>query len=248
LIFLLIASSCSSRKNRVNHSNIIPEKIFTTILGDLYLTDGMLPIQKITELYSPPDTLAAYLDVLNKYGYTMEDMDKTLMYYYKKKPKELIEIYDQVLASLSEMQSLYDLEVAQIQPRTGNLWEGESLYLLPEVSDKDSANFVFNAKGKGTYYLTFTATLSAVDVSYRPAPVIYSCHPDSIMTGKRYYIKTPGYFKDGYSHTYTLEIKVPEPSNYFIKGWFYGSESIPDMSGEYLKIESISATFIPGFI
>ena len=63
LILLLIAGSCSSRKNRVDHSNIIPEKVFTTILAELYLTDGMLPIQKITELYSPADTLAAYLDV-----------------------------------------------------------------------------------------------------------------------------------------------------------------------------------------
>lgn len=248
LIFSLIAGSCSSRKNRVDRSNIIPEKVFISILAELYLTDGMLPVQKINELYSPSDTLAAYLDVLKKHGYTMENMDKTLMYYYKKKPKELIKIYDQVLADLSEKQSIYDLEVSQIQTQKGDLWEGESLYLLPEVLDKDSANFVFNAKGKGTYYLTFTATLSAIDVSYRSSPVIYSCHPDSIMNGKRYYIKTPKYFKDGYPHTYTLEIKVPEQSNYHIKGWFYGPESQPDLSGEYLRIETIVATFIPGFL
>jgi hypothetical protein len=227
---------------------MIPEKEFVTILTELYMTDGLLSIPKITHLYSLSDTLAAHLDVFKMHGYTKENMDQTLMYYYIKKPKDLIKIYDQVLGTLSEMQSRYELEVTQMQTRLANLWKGESLYLLPEVSGKDSASFTFNAYSQGVYSLTFTATLAAVDESYKTRPVVYTCHPDSINTGKRHYIKTPVYLKDGLPHVYNLEITVQDKSNYYIRGWFYDSESCPDLSGENLSIEKIYLSFKSGLI
>ena len=248
LVVSLIAGSCSTRKNRIDHKNMIPEKEFVTILTELYMVDGLISIPKITQLYTFKDTLGAHLDVFKRHGYTKENMDQTLMYYYIKKPKALIKIYDQVLGTLSEMQSRYELEVTQMQSRMANIWKGESLYLLPEVSGIDSANFVLNANSQGIFYLTFTATLSAVDESHNTRPAVYTCHPDSINTGKRHYTKTLEYLKDGLPHVYNLEINVLEKSDFYIRGWFYDSESYPDLSRENLRIEKISLTFKPGLL
>jgi hypothetical protein len=248
LILSLFAGSCSSRKNKVNRKNMIPEKEFVTILTELYLSDGLLLIPKVTQMYTVTDTLAAHLDVLKMHGYTKENMDNTLMYYYFKNPKKLIKIYDQVLGVLSEMQSRYEKEVNQMQAHTENLWKGEIIYLLPDFSGNDSANLVLKANIQGSYYLTFTATLAPVDQSYKTRPALYTCHPDSINTGKRHYIKTLEYIKDGQPHEYELEIKIVEKSDYYIRGWFYDSESCPDPSGGNLRIEKISLTFIPGLV
>lgn len=248
LIFVLIAGSCSTRKNRVEHSNMIPEKELAGLITELYLTDGLLSIPKTSQLYSLSDTLKAHRDVFKLHGYTKEMMDMTLKYYYVKKPKELIKIYDQVLGILSEMQSRYETEVAQIQSRMANIWEGESLYLLPDGSGIDSANFVLKANSQGVYYLTYNVTLSPDAQSYNTRPAAYMCHPDSIETGKRYYINTIEYLKDGQSHTYTLQINVMEKSHFFVKGWFYNSGTSPDESLGDLRIENIHLTFKPGLL
>jgi len=248
LILALIADSCSTRKNRVEHSNMIPEKELAGLITELYLTDGLLSIPKTSQLYSLSDTLKAHRDVFKLHGYTKEMMDITLKYYYVKKPKELIKIYDQVLGILSEMQSRYETEVTQLQSRMANIWKGENSYLLPDGSGVDSANFVLHANSQGIYHLTYNVTLSPADQSYDPRPSVYLCHPDSIETGKRYYIKTIEYLKDGQPHTYNLEIKVQDKSKFFVKGWFFDSGSRSDESLGNLKIENIHLTFIPGLL
>jgi hypothetical protein len=248
LIFAIITGSCSSRKNRVEHNNMIPEKDLVDLITELYLTDGLLSIPKTLQLYSVSDTLKAHLDVIKLHGYTKETMDRTLKYYYVKKPKELIKIYDKVLGILSEMQSRYEAEVNQIQAKLANIWDGEKSYSLPDIYGIDTANFVLRANSQGAFYLTYTVTFAAADQSYNTRPSVYMCHPDSIETGKRHYIKSIKYIKDGQPHKYTLEIKVLEKSNFYIRGWFYDSESYPDKSVENLRIEKINLTFTQGIL
>jgi hypothetical protein len=248
LIVFLVSDSCSTRKNRVEHNNMIPEKELVKILTELYLTDGLLSIPKTTQMYSLNDTLKAHKDVFKLHGYTKEAMDMTLKYYYIKKPKVLIKIYDQALGVLSEMQSRYEAEVTQLQAKLANIWEGEHSYILPDGSAIDSASFILKPGSQGKYYLKYNVTLSPVDLSYNTRPKVYTCHPDSIETGRRHYIKTIEYFNDGLPHTYTLEIRVTEKSHYYIKGWFYDSGSCPDESQGSLLIEKIDLTFIPGLL
>ena len=90
VIISIITGSCSSRKNKVDKKNIIPEKELVPILTDLFLADGLLTIPRVNHWYTQTDTLEAHRDVLKKHGYTKEDMDKTMMYYFIRKPKKLI--------------------------------------------------------------------------------------------------------------------------------------------------------------
>ncbi len=246
LISLLIEGSCSSRKNKVDHDNIIPERELVTILTELFLTDGLLTLPKTNNLYSPADTLAAHKDVFKMHGYTKEDMDKTIKFYFIKRPKDLIRIYDEVLGILSEMESRYEKEVNIQQTRISNLWKWENSYLLPDISGNDTANFVLKAPSQGIYYLTYTATFAPLDQSYKPRLTVYTCNPDSTETGKKHFLKTIEYYKDGHPHIYMLDIKITEKSDYYIRGWFYGSESIYDTSRGLLRIERIYLTFTPG--
>ena len=51
------------------------------------------------------DSVANYIDILDRYGYTKQQLDNTMKYYFIKKPKQLQEIYDQALIRLVEQEN-----------------------------------------------------------------------------------------------------------------------------------------------
>jgi len=243
ILFSLTAGSCSSRKNKLERSNLIPEKKLVSILTDIYIADGLLILPKIHNLLYSLDSLSTYYQIIEKHGYTKETMDKTMKYYFIKNPKKLIMIYDQVLGILSEMESLFEKEVILEQERAKNLWRGKEFYSFPDPSGTDSALFNITLNRTGIYTLTFSATLFPDDQSLNPRITAYSCHPDSIDTGKRHYIETINYIKDGQPHTYTLEINVSENTTLHLTAWLYDFDNHPDDSEKHLRIEKISFTY-----
>ena len=92
-------------------------------------------------------------------------------------------------------------------------------------------------------HLHLLSTLFPDDQSLNPRLTLYSCHPDSIETGKRRYIKTINYIKDGRPHTYILTIPVPDKTTLHLRGWLYDFDNLSDESGKHVKIENISFTF-----
>jgi hypothetical protein len=248
ILFSVITGACSSRKNKLDRSNLIPEKELTSLITDLYITDGLLSLPEIRHRYPQIDTLSGYKEVLDKHGYTKKDMDKTLKYYYIKNPKQLIKIYDQVLATLSEMESRYDKEVTLLQNRISNLWRGKEFYSFPDSSAPDSTGFDITVTNPGIYTLSFTVTLYPDDQSVNPRMTAYTCHPDSIETGKRQYFKTINYIKDGQPHTYSLTIKAQKKSEYHLRGMLYTFDNFPDNWEKHLIIEKIFYTFTIGAV
>jgi hypothetical protein len=248
VIISILTGSCSSRKNKVDKKNIIPEKELVPILTDLFLADGLMSIPRVNRWYIQPDTMAAHKDILEKHGYTKEDMDKTMMYYFIRKPKKLIELYDQALGILSEMETRNDVEVNLLQTKVANLWKGEDSYFIPDSTLTGNGGFETDLINTGIYYLTFTATLSVIDVSLNPHSSVYTCHPDSIETGKRYYIEPVKYFKDGHPHTYKLEINAKDKSHLLLRGLFYDYDSSPNDKGMFMRVEKISLTFYSAVI
>jgi hypothetical protein len=246
ILFFVVTIACSSRKNRIDSSNLIPEKELTSILTDLYITDGLLTLPNIIHFYPQLDSLSSYKVVLEKHGYTKETMDKTLKYYFVKKPRQLIKIYDQVLAVLSEMESRYEKEMTILQSRISNLWTGNESYIFPGSSKNDSTNFAITVVTAGIYTLSFTVTLYPDDQSVNPRLTAYTCNPDSIETGKRHYIKTMNYLKDGQPHTYSLKINALKNSDYHIKGMLYDSDNCQGDPEKHLRIEKISYTYTSG--
>jgi len=243
ILFLLIAGSCSSRKNKLDRSNLIPEKELVPILTDVHIADGLLTLPKIHYWFSSLDSLSAYYDIIEKHGYSKETMDKTMKYYFIKNPRKLIKIYDQVLGILSEMESLVEKEAVLAEGRIENLWTGKKFYSFPDPSGTDSTRFDITLNRTGIYTLAFSATLFPDDQSVNPRMTAFLCHPDSIETRKRDYIETINYIKDGQPHTYTLIVNVPENITLHFRGWLYDFDNHPDEWEKHVRIENISITY-----
>jgi hypothetical protein len=94
----------------------------------------------------------------------------------------------------------------------------------------------------------FSVTLFPDDQSVNPRITAYSCHPDSIETGKRNYFETINYIKDGQPHTYTLIVSVPKNTTLHFKGWLYDFDNHPDEWEKHVSIENISITYTSAFV
>ncbi|MCX6253395.1 MAG: DUF4296 domain-containing protein [Bacteroidia bacterium] len=245
ILFSLIGSSCSSRKNKLDRSNLIPEKELVSILKDVYISNGLLTLPGIRYWFSSLDSLSLYPQITEKHGYSKETMDKTMKFYYIKKPKKLIKIYDQLLGIISEQESLVEKELLLLQGRISNLWTGKDFYSFPDPSGNDSTQFDISLKGAGIYKLVFSTTLFPDDQSVNPRITAYSCNSDSIDTGKRNYIETINYIKDGQPHIYTLIVNVPDKSNLHLKGRLYDFDNHTDVWEKHVRIENISIAFTP---
>jgi hypothetical protein len=248
ILFSLLAGSCSTRKNKVDNKNLIPEKELVSILTDAFIADGLLTLPKIHYLYSSLDSLSAYIQIIERHGYTKAAMDKTLKYYFIKKPKQLIVIYDQVLGVLSEMESRYEREGVLLQSSISNIWKGKEFFCFPDIKGADSTRFSIPIKKPGYYTLTFSATVFPDDQSVNPQITAYTCNLDSLATGKRIYAKTINYLKDGRPHIYTLVFKVPEKTQLLLRGWLYNFCNNPDNSEKHAIFENISLTFSSGIV
>jgi hypothetical protein len=243
ILFSLISGSCSSRKNKLNRTGLIPEKDLVSILTDVYLADGLLSLPKIHNLFSDPDTLSSYLSIIEKHGYTKETMDKTMKYYFIKNPKRLIQIYDQTLGILSEMESRVEKESRLLEGHYNNLWPGKEYYCFPFIRGSDSTRFDLALYNPGVYSLNFSVTLFPDDQSVNSRLAAYLCHPDSIDTGKRQYLKTMKYIKDGRPHKYTITYRLPEKTTFHLRGLLFDFENNPELPEKHAIFENISLTY-----
>lgn len=216
--FVVLTGACESRKSRPDRNELIPEDKLVEILTDTYLADGLLGIPRLVIKLGPVDSVATYSHLLEKQGYTREDLDKTMKYYFIKKPKKLIKIYDKVLGILSEMESRVQKELDKSRENSGNFWKGHESYYFPDNTGKDSTSFDIILKKPGVYTLTATVILFPDDQSFRPCLYAYSVNADSLETGKRKYIRPFRFIKDGHPHTYTAVFSVPQKSSVCIKG------------------------------
>jgi hypothetical protein len=248
ILFSIITGSCSSRKNKLEHRDLIPEKDLIAILTDVHIADGLLNMPHILHFYAPSDSLSAYNQIINQHGYTKETMDKTMKYYFIKKPKELIKIYDQVLGILSEMETYLDKEAGQTLDYSWNLWTGREYYFHSDTAGTKETMFDIELNRPGIYNLTFSATIFPDDQSVNPKFTAYTCHPDSVDTGKREYINTINYIKDGLPHNYTIIIRVPIKKILHLRGWLYDFENNPDEWDKHVIFRNISVIFTSAIV
>jgi hypothetical protein len=223
----------------VDHSQIIPEKELTSILTEIYITDGLLTIPKIHHMFYSLDSISSYFYIIDKHGYSKEAMDNTLKYYFIRNPKKLISIYDQVLGKLSVVESYLERESALEDSRNRNLWKGEDSYSFPDNSSNDSISLDLTLFPKGSYILTFTATVFPDDQTLNPRLTIYSCHPDSTYSGKRNFLETFNYIKDGQPHNYSLNLVLPPKKFRRFIGNFYSFDNQPVGCDKHAIIENI---------
>ena len=239
LLLLPAAISCSGRKNKAEHKDIIPEKDLVSILSEVHITDGLLSLQKIRNVNADLDSLSTYIKIIEKHGYTKELMDRTMRFYFIKRPKELIKIYDKVLGKLSAMES----RLLQFNPTLGdaggNLWQGKSFYFSPDASGKDTAWIELPITYSRFYTLKFTITISPDDQTIDPHLSIYFETTDASKRKTRTYFPKIFYLKDGQPHTYTTTLFMKELPPVTIKGWFVDKENQSPYFDQNFIVENI---------
>jgi hypothetical protein len=240
-IFFVFAFSlsCSGRKSKAEHKDLIPEKELISILSDVYITDGLLTLPRISDSFLTTDSLSAYIDIIEKHGYTKEIMDRTIRFYFIKRPKKLIKIYDKVLGGLSEMESRLEKYSPSLTNIRGNLWKGKPSYIYPDLSGVDTAWLDLQAGYSRNYTLKFTITLYPDDQSINSRAGIFIQSGDTTKTQKRVYFPTIAFAKDGQPHTYNGTIILNEAPPLYIKGWFIDLENQDPSIEKHFIVENI---------
>lgn len=240
--FILAAVSCTSRKNNIDRSGLIPREKFTEIIADIYLTDGLMIQPEIHYWYTSPDSIGAYRDVIESYGYTKEQFDRTTRFYLVRKPKEMVKIYDDALARLTEMESKTEKEVTEMQAKTTDFWNGRDPLFSPGENGSDSTNFDITLPYWNYYTLSFTLTAYPDDQSAHPRLTAFMCDPDSAESGKKYFVPSLNYAKDGFPHRYSFKINDPVRTHRRLKGTLFDNSSNP-VAVKHFYIEDINLTY-----
>lgn len=241
IAFSVLAFSCAGRKSKAGHKDIIPEKELISILTDVHIADGLLSLPKISYFFSSGDTLSSYIDVIKKHGYTKDQMDRTMRFYYIKRPKQLVKIYDKVLGTISELESRISKELpAYYGNREANVWPGKPSYSLPGQHGKDTAWLDFPVVFTGTYNLKFTLTIYPDDQSISPQAGIYFLHSDSTGNEKRIYFPGVPYLKNGLPHNYSVFVKLDLPQPLRLRGWFVDQENQAPFIQRHIFVDNIS--------
>jgi hypothetical protein len=241
IAFSVLAFSCAGRKNKAVHKDIIPEKDLISILTDVHIADGLLALPKINYLFSSGDTLSSYIYVIEKHGYTKDQMDRTMRFYFIKRPKKLVKIYDKVLGTISVLESRVNKEIpAFYGTKEVNVWPGKPFYSLPGPPGKDTAWFDFPVDFVGTYNLKFTLTIYPDDQSVDPYAGVYFLHIDSTGNEKRIYFPEVSYIKDGRPHNYSVLLKQDLPVPLRLRGWFVNQENQAPFIERHIIVDNIS--------
>ncbi|HOU01678.1 MAG TPA: DUF4296 domain-containing protein [Bacteroidales bacterium] len=234
LLLLLPVISCTKSEKK----GLIPEDAFSDILYEIHLGNGLLIAPEVRSIFSERDTLQVYLDIIESHGYSQEQMEKTLRYYFLKQPKKLMKIYDRNIGKLSEMESLL-LKAQQPDHEFTNLWQGKTDFHFPDTTKNRYLHFTHILQTPGSYFLKFSATVFPDDPSFNPHFTAFTCHADSIGTGRRNYIPGLKYFKDGNPHTYSVTIKVNEIYPVALSVFFFEHDNSPDPGQPHAKISDI---------
>lgn len=243
-IISLLNISCSGSKEKIDKKNLIPEKDLISLLTDIHIATGLLAIPSIDEIFLATDSITTYYQVIEKHGYTKENFDKTIRYYFLHDPKRLNSIYDNVLVILSDMEVQATKDYLAEQARLANLWRTTDFIYEPSNKSNDSLMFDIELSKPGIYILIYTCTVYPDDQSVNSRSSVYSVPADSLKTKKLKYVKSAYYLKDGRPHTYNLKISVTHEAIHFLRGWFFDSVFSPEVENHF-RIENINLTYSP---
>jgi hypothetical protein len=240
IVLTITFFSCTSRRSEINRSNLIPADKFKDIIEDIYIAKGLMYLPSVQTRFAPPDSTSAYDQIIGDHGYTRAAFDNTFRFYYIKKPKQLIEIYDEALSRLSEMESRYSIEADKIRKKISDIWKGNDTFIYP--GDNNSTEFNLILPSPGFYTLSFTLTLFPDDQSFDPCLFAYTVHTDSLITGKRHYVNSLPYIKDGKAHDYRINVRNTNNFGTTLTGNLFNHGSDPGSSVSHFIMEDISVS------
>ena len=176
--------------NRGNTRRLIPRKDLIPLLADLHVADAMAVNTAIADQFGKLDSTLLYGSVMDRHGYSKDQLFATLDY-YTGKPEILMEIYDEVFALLSARSEEAKAEYNKYaSPGTRFIWRPKKHRFSVEG---DTVKYpVFDSipiDSKGTYILNLSIKLGKDDESIHPAFIAYFYDPENDIPENRQYFK-----------------------------------------------------------
>ena len=163
---------------------IIPESVMVKILTEMYIADAVLEA-KTLELRNTKDSTYAYGIITSKYGYTVDDLNRSLVKYMK--TLKLEKLYAETNESLEEMKQQYE-KAARIEEISVNQWKGGRIIRIDIDTNFIKKNFEITLKEKGVYKISFEAKFFADDSTQNPSFYVSLSSRDSAGFQRRIFM------------------------------------------------------------
>jgi len=246
IIILSIAAICilaacgPSGAEKPDRNMLIPENKLVDILTDTYLTTGMMDIQAMRDTWGQRDSILNYIDVIRSHGYTYEQFETTMRYYFSHKPKRLPKLYDKVTGNLLALEVKVENERSKADSIPENLWTGKTGYTFPGESPRDSIWFDIPAEASGEYVLRADILVYEDDESLNPRVTVYFSSTDSLGKEVRTYWDEIRLEKNGQVQKIEAKNFLGTVGNTRIRGWLMNHTTREGKWQKHATISNIS--------
>ncbi|MDM8001888.1 MAG: DUF4296 domain-containing protein [Bacteroidota bacterium] len=240
----LLAISCDGSETGKPPRNLrIPENDLAAILTDTYITAGMLDLFTMRDTWSKRDSILNYIDVIESHGYTYEQFDATMKYYFTARPRKLSKIYDRVTGNLLEMETVVMTEQNPIDDIAENLWPGKVSYSFPEDFPRDPVWFDLPVEKPGEYVLNADIRIFTDDQSLNPRVTVYFSYPDSTGEERREYWQEFFLEKDGMFRKVQISHRLDSIPGARLRGWLMNHDNQPGKWEKHARVANISIVY-----
>ena len=236
-LMLMIVSCGNTENKKPSRKMRIPDDRLAAILTDTYLTAGIMDLFAMRDTWAQRDSIQNYIDVIESHGYTYEQFETTMRYYFMSKPRKLSRIYDRVTGNLLELETEVMTQQNVIKPSEKNLWPGKPDYRLPEEFTRDPVWFDIPVDKPGEYILKADIRVFEDDKSLNPRVTVYFSYRDSAGEEKRDYWQEIFLVKDGQIHNIQIKHTLDTIPGARLRGWLLNHDN---QSGKWEKHARIS--------
>ena len=242
LYLLLAATACvPDTSQKPGRDMLIPDDALVAVLTDTYLAGGILDVPGVRKEWGGRDSLSNYIDVIEDHGFTYEQVETTIQYYFTSKPKKLARIYDRVTGNLLELEVMVqNQDQAVPEENRENLWTGKYTYSLPEDFARDPVWFDIPVEEPGTYLLKADIQVFPDDKSLDPRVTVFFSSTDSLGAEVRDYWDEVKLTRDGKINNVEIRKHLESKGLVHIKGWLLNHTSQQGAWEKHALIRNVS--------
>jgi len=240
---LLMAGSCGrSGTAKPGVKTLIPDDKLVAILTDTYLTAGILDLYALRDTWGSRDSILNYIDVIENHGYTYEQFDATMKYYFSGKPRRLAKIYDRVTGNLLELETVVITENRSPVRPAENLWPGKASYNFPEDFTRDPVWFDIPLDEPGEYMIQADIRVFDDDRSINPRVTAFFSYTDESGEEKRDYWEEVILNKNSQFLTVDIRHTLDSIPGARLRGWLLNHDNQAGKWEKHARIANISVT------
>ncbi|MDR0725186.1 MAG: DUF4296 domain-containing protein [Prevotellaceae bacterium] len=219
IVFILAVSAVSCSRQR-----IIPENVLSEIIYKMYITDAVLLTHE-SSILRYKDSLKIYEPIIEKYGYSFDDLRRTFLKYTASDGK-LQSVLKKVLKRIEDEKNIYK-EPARIEKLSENMNVGtDSVSILSRTVNRQ--NIEVRLSEKGVYDISASYFFYKNDSTKNPKMAVWlesAMHKDSVMEKQEICLVKDTVFTD-----YSARVKFNDPKFNILKIYWLDCEQKPDLA------------------